>query len=84
MIQEVEKWMRSNYPHLSNVICAIYLGVHPRTVSRMARRLGLEKSPEYLRDCKEYSLKKAKEQNSKRLKGWYSPNLQKGRKQKTI
>lgn len=37
-------WMRLNFPHMSNAVCALLLGVSERTVVRMARRLGLEKT----------------------------------------
>ncbi len=60
MIPDAEKWMRNNYPHMSNATCGIYLGVHPRTVVRMARELGLKKTPEFIRSCRQKPLKATK------------------------
>lgn len=80
-----EKWMKKNFPHLSNAICAIYLDKHPRTVARMARELGLTKSEEYMESSRAAAIKKASKSNSTRLKGVYSTNLQKwNNRNKTI
>ncbi len=55
-----EQWFRNHYPHISNATIAIYLGVHIRTVARIARRLGVEKTPEYLRSCHNKPIKQTK------------------------
>lgn len=80
-----EKWLRKNFPNMSNATCGVYLGKHPRTIVRMARKLGLAKSPTFLKLMQEVSLKKAAETNSKRMKGIYPMNLQRwNNRNKTI
>lgn len=75
-------WLRLNFPHMSNEICALRLGISPRTVIRRARALGLSKTPQFMHECQIHAAKKAEQ--SHRLhgtypdKGYYSPNLQKG------
>lgn len=75
-------WLRLNYPHMSNEICAIRLKCGWRTVVRKARELGLKKSPEFMKECQAHTAKKARESHLRNgtypAKGWYSPNLQKG------
>lgn len=69
---------------MSNEICGIVLGVSPRTVVRFARRLGLSKTAQFMRECQAHTAKKAKESHLRNgtypAKGYYSPNLQKGAK----
>ncbi len=76
-------WMRCNFPHMSNVICGLILGVSPRTVVRFARRLGLAKTGQFMCECQAHTAKKARESHLKNgtypAKGYYSPNLQKGK-----
>ena len=38
-------WLRLNFPHIRNELCAIRLGVSLRTVVRLARSMRLEKPP---------------------------------------
>lgn len=77
-----EAWLRSNFPHISTGICAMILGISPRTVVRYARRMGLVKTEKFMRECQAYTAKRAKESHIKNgtypAKGYYSPNLQKG------
>lgn len=77
-------WLRLNFPHMSNQICSYKLKCGWRTVVRIARSMGLEKSPEFIKECQAHTAKKAKESHLKNgtypPKGWYSPNLQKGEK----
>lgn len=77
-------WLRLNFPYMSNQICAYRLKCGLRTVVRIARSMGLEKSPEFMKECQAHTAKKAKESHLKNgtypAKGWYSPNLQKGEK----
>lgn len=77
-----ELWMKRNWPHMSNGICAMYLGISLRSVIRQARRLGLEKTPQFMRECQAHTARKAKESHERNgtypAKGWYSPNLRKG------
>lgn len=77
-------WLRLNFPHMSNEICAIRLGVSLRTVIRMARAMNLEKTPQFMKECQAHTARKAKESHLRNgtypAKGWYSPNLRKGEK----
>ena len=77
-----ELWLRLNFPHVSNLICAMILGVSVRTVVRMARRMRLMKTARFMRECQAHMAGKARESHIRNgtypPKGWYSPNLQKG------
>lgn len=79
---EDKLWLKLNYPHMSNELCGIRLKCSWRTVVRIARKMGLEKSPQFKKECQAYTAKKAKESHLKNgtypPKGWYSPNLRKG------
>lgn len=82
LTREKEIWLRINFPHMSNLICAMLLGISPRSVVRQARRLGLKKTDQFMRECQVHTSKKAQESHIKNgtypAKGYYSPNLQKG------
>lgn len=77
-------WLMKNYPDMRNEICADYIGVSLRTLARLARRLGLYKSPQFMHECQAFTAKKARESHLRNgtypPKGYYSPNLQKGEK----
>lgn len=77
-----ELWMKLHWPHMSNEICALILGISPRSVVRQGRRLGLRKTDQFMRECQAHTSKRAKESHLKNgtypAKGFYSPNLQKG------
>lgn len=77
-----ELWLKLNYPHMATEICAMKLGISHRSVVRQARRLGVEKTPQFMKECQAHTSKKARESHLKNgtypAKGWYSPNLQKG------
>lgn len=77
-----ELWMKIHWPHMSNEICALMLGISLRSVVRQARRLGLKKTEQFMKECQAHTAKKAKESQLKNgtypAKGYYSPNLQKG------
>ena len=77
-------WLRLNFPHMRNEICAMHLGVSLRTVVRIARTLNLVKTPQFMRECQDFTARKAKESHLRNgtfpKKGYYSPNLQKGAK----
>lgn len=81
---EDKLWLRLNFPHMSNQICAYRLNCGRRTVVRIARKMGLEKTPQFMKECQAHTAKKAKDSHLKNgtypAKGWYSPNLQKGEK----
>ncbi len=67
---------------MATEICAMKLGISHRSVVRQARRLGVEKTPQFMKECQAHTSKKARESHLKNgtypAKGWYSPNLQKG------
>lgn len=75
-------WLKQNYRHIRTELCALRLGISPRSVVRFARKLGLTKTPEFMADCQRYSAAKAKQ--SHLANGTYPPkgvvtdNLQKG------
>lgn len=77
-----ELWMKIHWPHMSNEICALILGISHRSVVRQARRLGLQKTEQFMKECQAHTSKRAKESHIKNgtypAKGYYSPNLQKG------
>lgn len=77
-----ERWLIRNYPHMANAICALYLGMSIRTVVRNARRLGLAKTREFMKEAQAHTARCAAE--SRRRHGTYPPkgvandNLRKG------
>ena len=75
-------WMRRNYPDMANAICALYLGVSVSSVVRLARRMGLQKTAQFMREAQAHAARRARESHLRNgtypPKGWYSPNLQKG------
>ena len=79
---EQQMWMRRNFPGMSNAICALYLGVSVSSVIRLARRMGLQKTAQFMREAQAHAAKRARESHLRNgtypPKGWYSPNLQKG------
>lgn len=79
-----ELWLRRNYPIISTDVCALLLGISPSTVTRKARALGLYKSETYLAEAQAHAAAEARKtalrNGSYPPKGYYSPNLQKGKK----
>ena len=77
-----ELWMKIHWPHMSNEICALILGISLRSVVRQARRLGLQKTEQFMKECQAHTSQKAQESHIKNgtypAKGYYSTNLQKG------
>lgn len=82
--REDRLWLQLNFPHMSNAICAMKLGVSLSTVVRLARWYGFEKTPQFMKECQAHTARKAKESHLRNgtypAKGWYSPNLRKGEK----
>lgn len=68
---------------MANAICALYLGMSESSVFRFAREMGLRKTEQFMREAQLHAAKKAKESHLRNgtypPKGWYSPNLQKGK-----
>lgn len=82
LTDERKRWLMLNFPHMSNGICALILGISPRSVVRLARRLRLSKTAQFMRECQAHTAKRARESHLKNgtypAKGYYSPNLQRG------
>lgn len=64
-------WLKRNFPHVSNKVCAMILGCGYRTVIRKARHMGLEKTADYIREAQALAAKKAKESHLRN--GTYPP-----------
>lgn len=83
LTSQQELWMKTHWPHMSNEICALILGISPRSVVRQARRLGLHKTEQFMKECQAHTSKRAQESHMRNgtypAKGYYSPNLQKGK-----
>lgn len=75
-------WLRLNYPHMRNELCAGHLGMSVSSCVRWARRLGLEKTAEFMRECQAFTTRMAKESNIRNgtypPKGVVNANLAKG------
>lgn len=75
-------WLRVHFPHMSNSICATYLGMSESSLHRIARRLKLRKTPQFIKECQHAAAKAAKASHIANgtypPKGYYGPNLQKG------
>jgi len=71
-------WMKLNFPYMANSIIALKLNICIKTLQREARKLGLNKSYEFMQDCRRKGARIINEKRALELKGWYSPNLQKG------
>ena len=82
LTQERKLWLRLNFPHMSNGICALILGISPRSVVRIARSMGVNKTAQFMRECQAHTSRRARESHLRNgtypAKGYYSPNLQKG------
>ncbi|MCC8037305.1 MAG: hypothetical protein LIP02_04105 [Bacteroidales bacterium] len=48
---EERGWMAANYPHVSDRVCALFLGCCEMTVKRKAKEMGLRKTPQLISDC---------------------------------
>ena len=75
-------WLKLNYPHMRTVICAIKLGISLRFCVRLARKLGVEKTEQFMRESQAFTARKAKEShlahNTYPPKGVINENLAKG------
>ncbi|MBD5309057.1 MAG: hypothetical protein HDS10_01290 [Bacteroides sp.] len=76
-------WLRLNYPHMRTELCALRLGISARSCVRLARDMGLRKTPQFMKECQALAARKAKESHLRNgtypQKGVYTANLQKGR-----
>lgn len=75
-------WLKNNYPHMRNEICAMKLGISLRSCVRLARKLGVEKTEQFMRDRQAITARKAKEShlahNTYPPKGVINENIAKG------
>ena len=83
LTDEQKIWLKLNFPHMATILCSMRLGISHRSVIRIARRMGLRKTETFRLECQKHAAKKAKESHLKNgtypQKGYYSPNLQKGK-----
>lgn len=54
---EKRKWFVKNYPDMSNQTIAIYLGISVDWVQKLAGKLNLKKSKEYMSSVRKSALK---------------------------
>lgn len=66
-----ERWLTKHFKHTKNSECAVRLGISPRSVVRIARRLGLTKSRQFMVKCQRATSEAA--QLSHRRNGTYPP-----------
>lgn len=82
LTQQQELWLKLNFPHMANIICALILNISPRSVVRQARRLGLQKTPQFMKEAQTHTAKCAKESHLKNgtypPKGVVNANIAKG------
>lgn len=64
-------WLKRNFPHVSNSVCAMILGCSIRTVVRRARELGLSKTALYMAESQALASRKAMESHTRN--GTYPP-----------
>lgn len=77
-------WLKRNYPHMRTEICAMHLGISHSSTVRLARKLGVNKTDQFVRECQQFTARKAKESHLKNgtypPKGVVTANLAKGEK----
>lgn len=82
LTREQEGWLKCNFPHMRTEFCAGHLGISIRSCVRIARRLGLEKTEEFMRQCQTVTARLAKESHLRNgtypPKGVVNANLAKG------
>lgn len=64
-------WLKLNYPHMRTEICALKLGISLRSCVRIARKIGVTKTPQFMKECQAFSARKAKESHLRN--GTYPP-----------
>lgn len=65
------RWLMLNYPHMRTEICALKLGISLRSCVRIARKLGVEKTAQFMKECQAFTSLKAKESHLRN--GTYPP-----------
>lgn len=53
-------WLHPNYPHMRNEICAMKLGISLRSCVRLARKLGVKKTAQFMKETQAFTAQKAK------------------------
>lgn len=71
LTQKQERWLINHFKHTKNIECAERLGISLRSVARIARRLGLFKSRQFMAKCQFEAKEAAKK--SHRINGTYPP-----------
>ena len=66
-----QAWMIKHFKHTKNEECAEKLGISYRSVVRLARRMGLKKTPQFVKKCNNEALLKA--HHSNKVNGTYPP-----------
>lgn len=64
-------WLKLNYPHIRTELCAQKLGISLRSCIRIARKLGVVKTAQFMKECQVFTSKKAKESHLRN--GTYPP-----------
>lgn len=81
------RWLKRNFPHMANEICATYLGVSARTIVRLARKYGLAKTEQYMREAQVHASQRAHQSHLRNgtypPKGFIIPNREKYQFKKT-
>lgn len=72
------RWLKRNFPHMANEICATYLGLSLRTVVRLARKYNLEKTEQFMREAQAHAAQRAHQSHLRNgtypPKGYIIPN----------
>lgn len=71
LTERQQAWLTKHFKHTKNDECAIRLGISPRSVVRIARSLGLNKTPQFIAKCQANAAEAAK--RSHLLNGTYPP-----------
>lgn len=66
-----EEYLVKHFKHTKNVVLAEKLGISQSSLHRLARNLGLKKTPQFMKKCQKESAAKAREYNL--MNGVYPP-----------
>lgn len=66
-----ETWLIKHYKHTKNAEVAAHLGISESTMHRIVRKLGLKKTPQFMRKCQQAATAAAKESHLRN--GTYPP-----------
>ena len=73
-----EAWLIKHYKHTKNAEVAAHLGISESTMHRIVRKLGLKKTPQFMRKCQQAATAAAKESHLRNgtypPKGYVIPN----------